>query len=168
MDWALFEETHLWQTVATAAAILLLFLLKFIIHKVANRTGEMLGKPRERIRHVRKIIGGVLNVVFVLAIAFIWGVSPKNLVLSLSTVLAFLGVAMFAQWSVLSNVTAGIVMFFSAPYHIGNDIRLIDKDIPLEATIERIGAFYTHLRTAAGELVVLPNNVFLQKVVGIK
>ncbi len=166
-DWTIFRE-HTPQIAATAAAVLVLWLLKFAVRKVAKKYGAMMGKPRERIRHVRKIIGGVLNVTFVLSVAMLWGVTPQNLIISLSTVLAFLGVAMFAQWSVLSNITAGIVMFFSAPYHVGNPIRIIDKDCPLEATIERIGAFYTHLRTTQGELVVIPNNLFLQKMVGIK
>ncbi len=167
LDWG-FLGDYVPRIVETAAALLLLFLLKFAVHKVANRTGALMGKPRERIRHVRKIIGAVLNVMFVLFIAFIWGVRPQNLVLTFSSVLAFLGVALFAQWSVLSNITAGIVLFFSAPYHVGNAIRIIDKDCPVEATIERVGAFYTHLRTTKNELVVIPNNLFLQKMVGIK
>ncbi len=168
-DWVIFRDIYLTQIVATATSLLLLWLLKYTVRKAARKYGAMMGKPRERIRHVRKIIGAFINVIFVLVIAFIWGVTPKNLVVSLSTVLAFLGVAMFAQWSVLSNITAGIVMFFSAPYHVGNEIRIIDKDVPLDATIERIGAFYTYLRTTSGdELVVLPNNLFLQKTVGIK
>ncbi len=157
-DWTIFRETYLTQIIVTVAAIVLLWFVKFVVRKSAKKFGAMLGKPRERVRHVRKIIGAVINVLFVLTVAMVWGVKPQNFVVALSSVLAFLGVAMFAQWSVLSNITAGIVMFFSAP----------DKDVPLEATIERIGVFYTHLRTTEGELVVLPNNLFLQKVVGIK
>jgi small-conductance mechanosensitive channel len=159
---------HTVQIAVSAAALVLLWLLKYAVRKTARKFGAMMGKPRERVRHIRKIIGGILNITFVICIAMYWGVRPQNLVITLSSVLAFLGVAMFAQWSVLSNVTAGIIMFFSAPYHVGNSIRLIDKDIHLEAKIERVGAFYTHLRTPAGELVIIPNNLFLQKVVGIK
>lgn len=167
MDWTLFND-HITQTVATAAAIMLLWLLKLTVRKVVKKSGAMMGKPRERVRHVRYVIGAVLNVIFALFIAFIWGVRPQNLVVTLSSTLAFFGVALFAQWSVLSNLTAGIILFFSAPFHLGNAIRIIDKDVPLEATIERVGAFYTHLRTTKDELVIIPNNLFLQKMVGIK
>ncbi len=159
---------YLPSIVMTVAALLLLWLLKYTVRKAAVKYGAMLHKPPERVRHVRAVIGGVLNVVFIVSIALIWGVRPQNLVITLSSVLAFVGVAMFAQWSLVSSVTAGIIMFFSAPFHVGNSIRIIDKDCPLEATIEHIGAFYTHLRTTQGELVVLPNNLFLQKVVGVK
>jgi small-conductance mechanosensitive channel len=167
-DWGVFREAYLMQIVVTAAALLVLWGLKYLIRKTARKVGSMLGKSRDRIRHVRKIIGAVLNVTFVIFVAMIWGVRPQNLMITLGSTLAFLGVAMFAQWSVLSNVTAGVIMFFSAPYRVGESVRIIDKDVPLEAVIERVGSFYTHLRTTEGELVVLPNNLFLQKIVAIK
>jgi small-conductance mechanosensitive channel len=74
---------------------------------------------------------------------------------------------MFAQWSILSNITAGIIMFFSAPYSVGDRIHLIDKDLPIKATIENIQTFYTHIRTDENELIVIPNNLFLQKIVSV-
>jgi small-conductance mechanosensitive channel len=168
MDWTIFKDTHLGQIIATVAAIAVLPLLKLVIRKISRKYAAKTGKPMARVRQVRYIIAVLLNITFVLVVALIWSVKPQNLFVTISTALAFLGVALFAQWSVLSNITAGIVIFFTAPYHIGNSIRIIDKDIPLEATIERIGAFYTHLRTPGNELIVLPNNLFLQKIVGIK
>ncbi|MDR2882256.1 MAG: mechanosensitive ion channel family protein [Alistipes sp.] len=159
---------HLPKVYVTLGAWTALWLLKFVIRKTARKVGAMMGKPRERVRYIRKVIGGILNVTFVICIAMYWGVRPQNLAIALSSVLAFVGVAMFAQWSMVSSITAGVIMFFSAPFHVGNRIRIIDKDYPLEATIEHIGAFYTHLRTPEGELVTIPNNVFLQKVVGVR
>jgi small-conductance mechanosensitive channel len=101
-------------------------------------------------------------------IAIIWGVNPNNLLLSLSSIFAIIGVAMFAQWSMLSNITAGLIMFFTAPFRIGDRIHIIDKDFPIIATIESIQTFYTHIRTDDNELIVMPNNLFLQKIVSIK
>ena len=167
LNWEILRD-YIPELAATAGALILLWVLKWIIRKAARKVGTLLGKPRERVRHVRKVIGGVLNILFIVCIAMVWGVRPENLAITLSSVVAFVGVAMFAQWSLVSSLTAGVIMFFSAPFHVGNRIRVIDKDCPLEATIEHIGAFYTHLRTTEGELVVLPNNQFLQKMVGVK
>jgi small-conductance mechanosensitive channel len=167
-SWEIFRDHYLGQIIATAAAIVLLPAIKMAIRKISRQYAQKMGKPMARVRQVRYIIAVLLNITFVVVVALIWSVKPQNLLVTLSTVLAFFGVAMVAQWSVLSNITAGIIIFFTAPYHIGNQIRIIDKDIPIEATIERIGAFYIHIRTAEGELVVLPNNLFLQKIVGIK
>ena len=44
-----------------------------------------------------------------------------------------MGVAMFAQWSILSNITSGIILFFSFPFKIGDLILIHDKDFPIEA-----------------------------------
>ena len=167
VNWDIFNG-HLPEIIVTLGALVLLLLLKYVVRITAKKVGAIMGKPRERIRHIRKVIGGILNVTFIICIALYWGVKPENLAVAISSVLAFVGVAMFAQWSMVSSLTAGVIMFFSAPFHVGNSIRIIDKDCPLEAVIEHIGAFYTHLRTTEGELVILPNNLFLQKIVGIK
>jgi small-conductance mechanosensitive channel len=167
INWDILKE-HIPELAATVGALIVLWMLKWAVRKAARKVGAVLGKPRERVRHVRKVIGGVLNILFVVCIAMFWGVRPENLAIALSSVVAFMGIAMFAQWSLVSSLTAGVIMFFSAPFHVGSRVRLLDKDCPLEATIEHIGAFYTHLRTVDNELVVLPNNQFLQKIVAVK
>ncbi|MDR2914305.1 MAG: mechanosensitive ion channel family protein, partial [Tannerella sp.] len=120
------------------------------------------------IEQVKRILSILLNITFLFMIAIIWGVNPNNLLLSLSSIFAIIGVAMFAQWSMLSNITAGLIMFFTAPFRIGDRIHIIDKDFPIIATIESIQTFYTHIRTDDNELIVMPNNLFLQKIVSIK
>ncbi len=155
------------QIIATAVSLVLLPLLKLVSKKLIKRYGRMADMSQPRVRQIRHVVAIMWNVLFILLIAMIWGVKPQNLVLGLTSAFAFIGVAMFAQWSILSNITAGIVMFFSAPYRVGNTIKMIDKEMPVTATIEIIGTFYTHIRTEEDELIVIPNSVFLQKMVGI-
>ena len=76
-----------------------------------------------------------------------------------------IGIGLFAIWSILSNVTSGIIMFFSFPYKVGDKIKIHDKDYPVEAIIEDIRAFQLHLRVENGDLVTYPNNLILQKAV---
>lgn len=159
---------YLTQSIATVVVLLLWPLLKQAAKKLVKKYGEMAHKSKPRIRQMRQVISIILNTTFIVIIAVIWGVKPANLLVGLTSALAFVGVALFAQWSLLSNITAGILMFFSAPYHVGNRITIIDKDMPITASIEMIGTFYTHLRTDEDELIVIPNNLFLQKMVGIK
>jgi small-conductance mechanosensitive channel len=82
-----------------------------------------------------------------------------------SSVFAVLGIALFAIWSILSNITSGVIMFFSFPYKVGDKIKIHDKDFPIEAVIEDIRAFQLHLRQDNGDLVTYPNNLILQKAV---
>ncbi|MCC8019421.1 MAG: mechanosensitive ion channel family protein [Rikenellaceae bacterium] len=156
------------QIIATVVAVLLLWLSKMVTAKIVNKYGTLLQKSEIRRLQIRQVISILLNILFFIVIAFIWGVKTNNLWVAISSIIAILGVALFAQWSVLSNVTAGIIMFFGAPFRVGDDITIIDKDIPIEATIENIHTFYTHIRKPDGQLIVIPNNLFLQKIVSIK
>ncbi len=167
MEFSQFISDNKAQLVATGVAIVGFLLIKYIAKKLVGRYGKLTHKTEGRMAQVRHIMSVLVNITFILTLAVIWGVKTQNLLIGLTTIVTFLGVAMFAQWSVLSNVTAGIVMFFSAPYRLGDKIRIIDKDIPITATIESIKSFYTHIRTEEGELIVLPNNIFLQKIVSI-
>ena len=107
----------------------------------------------------------VFIAIFLLAI--VWGMDLGDLALIFSSVFAVIGVALFAIWSILSNITSGIIMFFNFPYKIGDKIRIHDKDMPIEALIEDIKAFHLHLRTDDGELITYPNNLILQKAVSL-
>ena len=98
----------------------------------------------------------------VIAIIIIWGVQTKDIFIAFSSIATVVGVAMFAQWSILSNITSGIILFFSFPYKIGDYIFIHDKDFPIKAEIEDIGAFHVYLKTQQGEIIVYPNNLMLQ------
>ena len=161
-------KQYLFQVVLSAVVIVLLPIARVIAKKIVYKYGTLIQRPNIRIEQVRHLISILLNITFLFTIAIIWGVKPGNLLLGLSSVFALVGVAMFAQWSVLSNITAGLIMFFSAPFRIGDKINIIDKDIPIIATIESIHTYYTHIRTNENELIVIPNNLFLQKIISIK
>lgn len=120
-----------------------------------------------RINHMLRIMTTFLNLICVIAIIIIWGVDPRNIFVAMSSIFAVIGVAMFAQWSMLSNITAGIIIFFSSPFKIGDFITIHDKDTPFEAEIIDILTFHTHLKTAEGELIVYPNSLFLQKGISV-
>ncbi|MCD7970156.1 MAG: mechanosensitive ion channel family protein [Alistipes sp.] len=161
-------QSYLPQVIATVVIIILLWLSKTVTGKLVNKYGSLLQKSEIRRKQTKQVIDIILNIVCIIVIAVIWGVKSNNLWVAISSLLAILGVALFAQWSVLSNVTAGVIMFFGAPYRIGDEITIIDKDTPIDATIEHIHAFYTHIRTSDHRLIVIPNNLFLQKIVSIK
>ena len=77
--------------------------------------------------------------------------------------IAFQGVALFAQWSILSNITASMVIFFGFPYRVGDRIKVTDADFDLSGTVEEISLFHVLLRTHDGNLITYPNNLILQK-----
>jgi len=155
------------QAVATLIIILFIPLLKFAMSKLTIKFGRITLKSESRTLHIVRIINILINVFGIIIIAIIWGVRPQNMMIAASSVFAVIGVAFFAQWSILSNITAGLIIFFTTPFRIGHEITIVDKDMPIVATIESILTFYTHLRTDDGELIVIPNSLFLQKIVSM-
>jgi small-conductance mechanosensitive channel len=106
-----------------------------------------------------------LFLIVLLIEAFIFGTEYKDLAVIFSSVFAFICIGLFAIWSILSNITSGIILFFSFPFKVGDIIEIHDKDFPIEAIIEDIRAFQLHLRLDNGNLVTYPNNLMLQKAV---
>nr|WP_317130890.1 mechanosensitive ion channel domain-containing protein [Paucihalobacter ruber] len=118
-----------------------------------------------RVRLINRYSTVVLAILFIFAESFVFGIDTSDIAVVFSSVFAVIGVALFAIWSILSNVTSGVIMFFSFPYKVGDKISIHDKDFPIEAIIEDIRAFQLHLRLDNGDLVTYPNNLMLQKAV---
>lgn len=134
-----------------------------LVRKYAQ-TSEIL---EHRTNLIIKYISVFLTVLFFTALFIIWGVQTKDLFMTVSSVLTVIGVALFAQWSILSNITSGIILLFSFPFKIGDTIKIHDKDFPIEAEIEDIRTFHTYLKTREGEMITYPNNLLLQKGISI-
>lgn len=112
---------------------------------------------------VIKYVSVFFTSLFFVSLILIWGVKTDDLFITVSSVLTVIGVALFAQWSILSNITSGFIVLFSFPFKIGDTIKIHDKDFPIEGEIISIHTFYTLVRTTEGEMVTYPNSLFLQK-----
>lgn len=101
----------------------------------------------------------------IVIISFIWGVNKNELLLFISSFLTVLGIAFFAQWSILSNITAGIIIFINYPVKIGDTITILEKDNDIKGEIKDISAFFITLITEDKELITVPNSVILEKTI---
>lgn len=150
------------EVISTGILLLLVMLSRLIVSKLVRSFAKRSQTIEKRTRLVLKYIHLLMNIMAVIALIIIWGVQTKDIFIVLSYIGTVAGVALFAQWSILSNITSGIILFFSFPYKIGDFIFIHDKDFPIEAEIEDIGAFHVYLKTKEGEIIVYPNNLMLQ------
>lgn len=141
--------------------------LRLFIGKLVRRFARLSEVLEHRTNLVVKYFNILLGTIALIVFFVIWGVKPNNVILVVSSIFAVIGVAMFAQWSILSNVTSGIILFFSAPFKIGDHIRIHDKDFPIEAEILDIRGFHTYLKTRDGEIITYPNSLLLQKGISV-
>ncbi|MEO0573582.1 MAG: mechanosensitive ion channel domain-containing protein [Bacteroidota bacterium] len=151
------------ELLGTLIGLSVFSLIRFLLVKTIRRIGRMSNINRIRTRLVIRYVTFALFAILVVALVLIWGVNMRELGLIISSVFAVIGVALFATWSILSNITAGIILFFYFPYKIGDRIRIQDKDFPDEAIIMDIQSFTIHLLKDDGELLTYPNSLLLQK-----
>lgn len=162
LDNTIFDFYHK-EIIATLVVIILTAITRFALISLARGFGSRSGFSKPRLRSILKYVDFLIFVLMFVVLIGVWGVDGKQALLLISSIFTVIGVAMFAQWSVLSNITAGIIVFFSFPFKIGDWIRILDKDNPIEAEIIDIRSFYTLLRNAKGQKVSFPNNQLLQK-----
>ncbi len=162
-----FFEYYLKEEIATGLVIISVILLRLIVSKAVKRYSRSHTGIEKRTNLVIKYIHLLISILAAISLIVIWGVQKNDILITLSSIATVVGVAMFAQWSILSNITSGIILFFSFPFKIGDIIKVHDKDFPFEGEIIDINAFHTDLITKDGEHMVYPNNLLLQKGISI-
>lgn len=158
-------ETYKTELIITGIVLLILLIVRIIANTLIRKIGHKSGINDARIKLICRYVSFTLVLIALLIEAFVFGAELKELTLLFSSVFAVIGIGLFAIWSILSNITSGIIMFFNFPYKVGDKIAIHDKDFPIQAIIEDIRAFQLHLRLDNGDLVTYPNNLMLQKAV---
>lgn len=121
------------------------------------------------------VVKWLLIIVVVLTGLNTLGISVVSIWASLSAVLMLVAIGFVAVWSILSNVSAALLLVMSAPFRIGDEIEILepttqDPEKPgLRGRIKDISFFYTTMEQAGEDeqprLVRVPNNLFFQKAV---
>lgn len=150
---------------------LVLLVSTFIVHRFiiwsAAKLSEKVSRSELRKQYLKRYTGYVIWTICAISIILVWGINTDGFWVALGSTFAVVGVALFANWSILSNITASFILYFSFPFKIGDRIRIHDKDLPVTAVISDIKGFYTLLITEEGEIITYPNNLLLQKGVSI-
>lgn len=155
------------ELIATGVLLFLLLFFRVVTSKLVRSYAKNNQTLEHRTNLVVKYIHLLLYMLAAIALIIIWGVKPQDILLAFSSITTVVGVALIAQWSILSNITSGIIMFFSFPFKIGDVIKIHDKDFPIIGEIKDIGAFHVYLKTYDGEEIIYPNNLLLQKGISI-
>ncbi|EAS19692.1 mechanosensitive ion channel [Nonlabens mediterrranea] len=133
----------------------------------AAKLSKDLNRSKLRRQYINRYVAYLLWTLSTITIIFVWGISKDGFWTALASTFAVIGVALFANWSILSNLTSSFILYFAFPFKIGDRIRIHDKDLPVTAVIEDIKGFYTVLKTNDGETITYPNNLLMQKGVSI-
>lgn len=152
------------KIIETVVVFVLYMVLRGAIYKLIEKTlsEKLFFNARGII--IKRAINFILLLLGISVITLIWGVNQADLAVFVGSVLAVVGVALVAQWSLLSNVTSGIILFFNHSVKIGDKIVIMEaKDYIIEGKVTNIGIFFTTLQTPDSEEITLPNNIFINK-----
>jgi len=138
----------------------------FICMRLSSSAIRRFGSARAvklyRLKYISKTVGIALLLFHLALLISALGFEYTQITIFLSSVFAVIGVALFAQWSILSNITASLIIFFGFPYRVGDSIRVMDKDDDISGVIEEITLFHVLIRRGE-ELITYPNTLILQK-----
>lgn len=157
-------EIKIIESVVVAVVFIVIYVLNKRKVNLALKKFEF-GYPRRVI--IVKIINGISIITAILFFAGIWGVERSDILMYISSLLTILGIGFFAQWSLLSNITSGIILFFNHPMKIGDHIKIYDKEYDIEGKITDITYFFLHVRTDDEHDVTIPNTIVLNKTISI-
>ncbi len=158
-------ELYTLHIIETIIVILSYFILKYFTRKATIRAASKFSKSKTRVKIIKKIIHLILITISLILLLFIWGVEQSELMFFISSLLTVLGIAFFAQWSIISNITATLIIFFNHPAKIGDEIEIFDVDHPVKGKISDVGIFFVTVKSNEGAYITIPSNLFIQKMI---
>lgn len=153
------------QLVETIVALSIYFILKYIGSKIIRGAGKKFDYPQSRIKMVNNMVNAMLFIILTSFILSIWGVDQDELVYFTTSILTVIGIALFAQWSIISNITSTLIIYFNHPVRIGDSIMVMDNDYKIEGKVLDVGIFFLTLKTENDEEIIMPSNIFMQKMI---
>lgn len=134
-----------------------------LIGRLLTEFGNKRQISARRIYTVRKVLNFLLAAVGLVLVCAALGLGYHQVYIFLGSVLAVIGIALFAQWSILSHLTSGIIIFFAFPYRVGDKVKVVDADEDISGEIVEIASFHVLIRRDDGATITYPNSTLLQK-----
>ena len=156
------------QIIETAVLAAIVVGVKLFSRSSVNRLLNKMDFDLKRKQISHRIINLFLTIFVVIILAAIWNIHRDQLIVFMTSVVTVLGIAFFAQWSILSNITSSLILFFNHPMKIGHRIRVVDKEYDISGELIDISFFFLYIKSDEGELITIPNTIVLQKTIVTK
>jgi small-conductance mechanosensitive channel len=156
-------ETIKIQLIESCLVVVSYFFVYYFTTTFVNNSLKNTHLQRGRRKMIIKAVHILSFLTVTILLSAIWGLKQSEIAVFVGTLLTALGIAFFAQWSLLSNITSSLLLFFNHPVKIGDTIKVLDKDCPFEGEVIDLTYFFVHLKTASGELITIPNSHIFQK-----
>ncbi len=156
------------QIFLTAGLILFFLLSRKVSSRIIHKYGRKKDISLPRVAYTIKYFNFIIFIFCLLVLGLIWDITFQGFSVYFLSFFTVAGVALFAAWSILSNVTAAVILFLYFPYRIGSRIRIMDGDNSVEGEVMDLNLFTMVIKAEDGDVVNYPNNLALQKGIRIR
>ncbi len=162
IGWLQPDAVLLTKIIATLVAVVIYAVVRVVRNRAIDRIAGARNLHPPRVAEMRRVVGIISVIVLVGVLALTWSVQFSSLVIASGAIVAAIGVAFFAQWSILSNVTTSIIMFWRFPIHVGDRVGLV-SDRNFSGVVRELTPFFIVLTDENGNTVTIPNALSLQQ-----
>ncbi len=158
------------QGLIKAGISLLVIILTYFSIRLYRRYIEHTSKRHnfapQRTNSISKAGQTLIYLVAIGIVSNVLGFGIQGIFLATSSFFAMVGIAFFAHWSMLSNITASVILYFTFPYRIGDRL-LIENEPKYSGILKDVTLMYLKIQTDGGSYITLPANVAIQKFITI-
>ncbi len=154
------------QKLAYSGAILLVVNLLFqLLKRYAKRTQEKHGIRKSRYFAIKRLLTTMSLFVNVVVLILLWNVSLKSVWVSATGILALIAISFFAVWSLIGNILAGFIIYFTSPFKVDDTIEVLPDEV--RGVVLAINTFYTVLQDEDKNYINIPNSMLFQKYIRV-
>ncbi|MCC5807827.1 MAG: mechanosensitive ion channel family protein [Opitutales bacterium] len=153
------DLTTVLQTAAIVLIILLLGVLamSFLI-RALDLAGSRAGVPALVLQPMRNVVKLLVALIVMTLVLGQFGIELMSI---LTATVALVAIGFFAVWSLVSHVTATILLVIVKPFNMNDTVNFAGEEV--KGKVVDINLFYTSLETEDGDRFQVPNNLFFQK-----
>jgi len=152
-----------YQIVITVIIFIVYLIVKKILSKIILRRALLHNFDPTRLLYIKKTIKFSLVMVALIFVSMIWEISYEGISVYIASFITIIGVGLFATWSIVSNITASVILFFFFPLKIGSSVKILDADNSTEGVVIGISLFSIQIKSKDGSDVYVPNNLAIQR-----
>lgn len=166
-----YPEWWLKKLLASILLVLGYLIVSRILAKSISRGHDLLKKRRPASDPIsgnytvilQRIMRWSLGLLLVVLILQAWGTDVSVIWTTFVGMLAAIGVGLLATWTMASNITARIFIWFWHPVRLGQCIEIFPENLCGRVMEENL--MFTELRQEDGHIIVIPNNLLFQRVI---
>ncbi len=155
--------TLLVKITVSVGALIMSQIIQRLLKRAIDKFIRTQNIKRSRGAALHKFKSFLIWMVTIILIVYVWGLGLKNVWVFISGILGIIAIGLVAVWSILSNIMAGFILFFTNPFKINDDITIMPEG--WHGTVADISLFFVTLHDENENELHIPNNVVFQKAI---